>query len=103
MLPIEIVAMILCFGGMVTLTLSGTKNADDAAEISEDDGKHTYSNESLMLGYSLIFLVSWIYASNCVLNRSLKTVHHAIILFWHGVLGITLALTWACVDYFVKP
>ena len=39
-----------------------------------------------------MFLCSWIYASNCVLNRALKHVHHAIVMFWHGVCGITLAI-----------
>ena len=45
----------------------------------------------MMLGYGLIFVTSWIYASNCILNRALKGVHHAIVLFWHGMFGLTLA------------
>ena len=84
--------MVICFGGMVTITLSGAKRAsNEASEISVESGDG-YTSESLILGYSLIFLCSWIYASNCVLNRALKHVHHAIVMFWHGICGISLAI-----------
>ena len=77
---IELLSMVCCFGGMVTITLSGAKSDE-----------RNYTTESLMLGYSLVFLCSWIYAGNCVLNRALKQVHHSIIMFYHGLLGLSVA------------
>ena len=91
-LPVEIIGMVICFACMVTITLSGTANADKEDEIVETDSDvQTFSREQLTLGYALIFLQSWIFASNCVLNRALKPIHHAIVMFWHGALGMTLA------------
>ena len=91
--PIEIVGMVICFAGMVTITLSGTANADSEDEIEEADADvQSFSKEQLILGYALIFIQSWIFASNCVLNRALKPIHHAIVMFWHGTFGMTLAV-----------
>ena len=50
------------------------------------------SNTRTYLGYIIIFLNSWIYATNCVLNRALKGIHHAIVMFWHGVIGFSIAV-----------
>lgn len=101
LLPLEIIAMVVCFAGMVTITLSGANQAQQDST-AESQVNH-YSSQNLILGYSLIFLVSWIYAANCVLNRSLKSVHHAVVMWWHGALGITLALVAMIIDYFVNP
>ena len=59
--------------------------------IGESEGSH-YTSAQLILGYCLIFMNSWVFASNCVLNRALKEVHHAIVMFWHGVCGLSIAL-----------
>ena len=87
---------------MVALTIAGTQTEQESSTSidTEAPAKHTYSSESLVLGYSLIFVVSWIYAANCVLNRSLKSVHHAVVMFWHGTLGITIAVIGVCIDHF---
>ena len=45
----------------------------------------------MILGYALIFATAWVYAVVCILNRALKAVHHAVVLFWHGACGVTLA------------
>lgn len=79
---------------MVTMTLVGSSNAseaDDDTALEVDDDAAAYSKNNLILGYGLIFITSWIYASNCILNRALKNVHHAILMFWHAVIGLTIA------------
>lgn len=96
LLPVEIGAMIVCFGAMITMTLTSAKYS-----ASQDDGTDDvagYSKTQMAIGYPLIFIVSWIYASNCVLNRALKDVHHAILMFWHGVLGIVLAVSGVLIE-----
>ena len=93
LIPLEVVAMIVCFACMVTMTLVGSNNAseadDDTALVVDDEA--AYSKNNLILGYGLIFITSWIYASNCILNRALKNVHHAILMFWHAIIGLTIA------------
>mmetsp|Transcript_2371 Transcript_2371/g.3266 ORF Transcript_2371/g.3266 Transcript_2371/m.3266 type:complete len:262 (+) Transcript_2371:399-1184(+) len=99
MIPLEIISMLLCFGGMVTITIAGSKNAtDEASEAIETN----YSSSQLILGYSLVLLTSWIYASNCVLNRALKGINSGVIMFWHGLLGIMLALAAVTIEYFAR-
>ena len=55
-----------------------------------------------MLGYSLVFLLSWVFSANCVLNRALKGINSGVIMFWHGILGITLATIAVLTQYFVE-
>ena len=84
--------MTVCFACMVTMTLSGAKKAEGADEVETTDSTE-YSSRQLILGYSLIFITAWIYAANCILNRALKGVHHAILMFWHGTIGLCIAAT----------
>ena len=74
------------------MTLSGAKKAEGADEVETTDSTE-YSSRQLILGYSLIFITAWIYAANCILNRALKGVHHAILMFWHGTIGLCIAAT----------
>ena len=56
----------------------------------------------MILGYSLVFIASWVASANNVLNRALKGINCGVIMFWHGALGIIIALTAVCVDYFME-
>ena len=47
----------------------------------------------MILGCSLIFISSWVFATSCVLNRAMKGVHHAIVIFWHGLGGFVIMST----------
>jgi len=89
-IPIELVAMIICFGAMVTITVASTSSDDEGEEGITTDS--LTSNNTLLLGYSLVFVCAWFYAINCVLARVLKNVHPGVLMFWHGVLGLLLAL-----------
>ena len=87
--------MVICFAGMITLTLSSANSASGGDEIVTDPAAEEEiesTSSQLVLGYSLVFFCSWVYSSNCVLNRSLSHVHHAIVMFYHGVGGLILAV-----------
>lgn len=103
MIPLELIAMAICFAGMITITVSGSKqavNEESTGVIDEDTA--FYSSSQLILGYSLVFITAWVYAANCVLNRALKGINSGVIMFWHGVLGIILASIAVSVDFGVS-
>lgn len=52
----------------------------------------SYSTSQLALGYLLIFICAWTFAINCVMVRALSFLHSSVIMFWHGVIGIVMAL-----------
>ena len=52
--PVEIIAMVICFAGTVTITMSSVN------ETSDETTTGNYTTEQQIVGYSLIFLVSWI-------------------------------------------
>ena len=99
MIPCEVIAMLVCFAGMVTVTVSGTRNA---AEDGSDASSANYSRTQLIVGYSLVIVTSWVFAACATLCRALKDISSGIIMFWHGILGITLATIAILVEYFVS-
>ena len=87
-------AMIICFGMMLTITF--TSKGDDQVDVTSSvEGKEqvmSYSSSQLALGYFLIFICAWTFAINCVMVRALSFLHSSVIMFWHGVIGIVMAL-----------
>ena len=86
--------MIICFGMMLTITF--TSKGDDQVDVTSTvEGKEqvmSYSGSQLALGYLLIFICAWTFAINCVMVRALSFLHSSVIMFWHGVIGIVMAL-----------
>ena len=99
MIPCEVIAMLVCFAGMVTVTVSGTRNA---AEDGSDASSANYSRTQLIVGYSLVIVTSWVFAACATLCRALKDISSGIIMFWHGILGVTLATIAILVEYIVS-
>ena len=87
-IPLELLSMLICFGAMVTITVSSTASGETDEGITQNESN---SNSSLLLGYALVFVCAWFYAINCVLARVLRAVHPGVMMFWHGVLGLLLA------------
>ena len=85
--------MFICFGGVVTITISGSKNAKEAVEVSN------YPRELFISGIILSFVLAWLWSVNTILNRALKGIHSGIIMFWHGVLGMMLAIMAVGIHY----
>ena len=103
MIPCEVIAMLICFAGMVTVTVSGTRNAsEDGSADAADASQANYSRTQLIVGYSLVIVTSWVFAACATLCRALKDISSGIIMFWHGILGITLAAIAILVEYFVS-
>ena len=88
LLPIEMIGMLICFAGMVTITLGGNKE-EVVAEVDQTGGV----SKKEMIGYILIFGTSWCMATCNVLNRALKATHSSVIMFWHGILGLVFAFS----------
>mmetsp|Transcript_23104 Transcript_23104/g.30760 ORF Transcript_23104/g.30760 Transcript_23104/m.30760 type:complete len:92 (-) Transcript_23104:461-736(-) len=84
--------MIICFAMMLTITLSSSGQGEDAADGEVSNKGANYSSSQLMLGYALVFICAWTYAINCVLVRALNFMHSSVLMFWHGILGLLLAV-----------
>lgn len=52
-----------------------------------------------VLGFVLISVGSLVMATCSVLNRALKSVSPFVVLFWHGVGGLTIATFLVLVEY----
>ena len=73
----EYVAMVIGFLGVVGITLSKPESSSS-----------TYSESTRLTGIVLAFIMSWVYSTVCVINRRLKDVNFAIVLFYHSIFGI---------------
>ena len=49
-----------------------------------------------------MFVCSWVYATNCVMNRALKGINSGVIMFWHGLFGLILALIVAVIAHYAS-
>ena len=93
---VEIVGILLCFAGMVTITLSTSQTnqidiiTPTEPEIITED--NTTSN-TMIVGAILALGAAWGYASCSILNRKLKATPAAIVMLCHGLFGLLLALT----------
>ena len=86
MLPVEIVGMVICFMAVVAITLS----SNDASSSSEPtDGT---AQDYRTLGYCLVMIGAWVFATTNVLNRVLKELHHALVMFYYSAFGMPLFL-----------
>ena len=96
---IELAAMTICFGCVVGITVFGAKEeSEDDGSVKEIDG----GMDMQVFGLILVSVNSWIYASNCVLNRALSQVQPAIVLFWHGLCGLTFAISMILVESWIN-
>ena len=92
-IPLELMAMFVCFGAMVTITCTGSK---------KDAASSNYESAELIVGYILMFVCSWVIAACTVLCRALKEINIAVIMFWHGVMGLSIAIICIGIDYAVN-
>ena len=90
---IEVIGMVVCFIGVVVITLSQNSHA---TEETIDSGINLR-----ILGIGMIFTCAWLNAITCVLNRKLSGVHHAVVMFWHAILGFAVATLYICIESYV--
>ena len=92
LLALEVVAMIVCFGLLVWMTLS-----DDESSKSVEDTEHT-SIGGHMLGFIFVFIGSWLVAALSVANRVLKGVDIYSVMFFHGFVGLFIGISYVIID-----
>lgn len=89
---IEYIAMVICLVGVVLIAFSKNQYmnsvTDDQSQLEQQE-----STANQFLGISVIFGVSWLFAASNVINRKLKGLHFAIILFYHALCGISIAIS----------
>ena len=95
-LPIEIGGMFVCFGAFLYITLNTSKTEDEAAVTDAD----SVSAAGQLLGIILIFISSWLVAGAFVANRRLKGMNQFIIMFFHGLIGLVMAIVYLGFEVF---
>lgn len=90
---IEYIAMVVCLAGVVFIAMSkeqsmGLNDTNDLVGNSSE----VESGKSSILGIGMIFGVSWLFAACNVINRKLKGMHFAIVLFYHALCGIFITV-----------
>ena len=82
----EIAGMVVCFI-CVYFIGKGAEEEDAATDSTADVSQNMY-----VFGIFLMVAMSWVYASNAILNRALKDFHYVIIMIYHGMLGVFLSI-----------
>lgn len=96
---IELVGMLICFISVVTISMNGAKNYTEDSVSKDQSLTNVVSENMQILGFILISINSWVYAVNCVLNRALRDVNSAVVLFWHGLGGALIAILVILLEY----
>jgi drug/metabolite transporter (DMT)-like permease len=101
----ECIGIVLCFIAVIMLTVEVADDVEeeDSLEIesaSGDQSKLSYLNDSrqMLAGLVLIFICSWAIATTNVLNRSLRSINPAIIMFYHALGGIVLSCSYLIME-----
>ena len=101
MSSVETLGLFICFACVVVITLAGTQDAPrgDDEEVQKKD---TISRAAEIFGFVIMIITSWVYAFNCILNRALKQVNAAVIIFYSGCFGFTVAACILLVEHFLS-
>jgi len=91
---VEIVGLVICFTGVVAITLNGSKNSPDKISLTDN-----VPQREKIMGFLLVFAGAWIYAACCVLNRALKSVNPIVVLFYHGLCGLLIGIFVVLLEY----
>jgi len=78
-MKVEIIGIVLCFGGVVMVTL-----APSDAEVSTD-------SNVLLFGVSLCLVMAWTHSFVQMFNRMMRDVPWYTIMFWHSTIGLCTA------------
>lgn len=85
----EVVAMVISFGGVLCISLSGHfQRKDDKAPV---DLQEEFS-ASHLLGCGLVFVTSWCYAGVTALSRKLQKIHFSVMLFYYSLIALPVTL-----------
>ena len=102
--PLEIMGMVVCFACVVLITLQGAQNeeesTDQAAGADEEPADEQTSDGMQIVGFLLIFGYSLLYAVRCAANRGLKGTLTSVVIFWHGLCGLILAVVAILIEHY---
>ena len=84
---IEYVGMVVCFSGVMGITLA-----------KSDGNFSTYDPSLRTTGLIISFALAWVYSATCVFNRRLRDVHFAVVLFYHCIFGMTMAILYILIE-----
>lgn len=92
---IEIVGIMICFGGVIMIGLSKAQKSDDSQEDKLDvvggkvveDEEEDQSEFDLYFGIAVAFSGAWTFAVCSVFNRKLKEIGYEALMVYHGLIG----------------
>ena len=96
---IEIIGIVICFGGIVMITLSKTEDVDKEQESAadEEDGVHDdYLGVIVGIASAITFALTGIF------NRKLKAIDYTALMVYHGLIGGVLALLVILIEGAIK-
>jgi drug/metabolite transporter (DMT)-like permease len=88
----EYLAMAICFGGVLIITFGKPKDPESTTDAG--DSTRYY-------GIAFAFFIAWLFAACNVINRYLKAIHPATVIFFHALCGLTLAITYMVIERLV--
>jgi drug/metabolite transporter (DMT)-like permease len=91
----EYIAMVICFCGVLAITFSKPEAPEGAVAVVEESSSTRY------YGIALAFAIAWLFAACNVINRYLKRLHFAMVLFYHALCGICLASIFILGEHFI--
>ena len=102
--PIEIIGMIICFCGVVIISLSKAEEVDsekeneaseaDAVTSGTEEVKEEDDDSSVLdkyLGVIIAITAACTFALTSVFNRKLKAIDYTALMVYHGIIGGVLA------------
>ena len=81
---LEIIALILSFGGVFCVTFAGHNKKNESEAVSDTSSS---VNGSHLLGSCLVLITSWCYASVTILTRRIQNVHFAVMLTYYAMVA----------------
>ena len=90
---LQVVSMIVCFGGIVLVTVARPKSADEEADA---DAKVNLSNYEI--GVLMACAVVALFATSAVTTRRLKGLHFNVIQVWLGFVGLVISTIWLVIE-----
>jgi len=92
---IEIVAMVICFIGVVIIATSQLGMQSDENSSTALDNTTT----AMQLGGGILaFALAWQFAVVGTLNRKMKEIHFSVIMYNHTLLGMLIGITWVSIS-----
>jgi len=111
---VEILGIVVCFGGVVIIALSKAEEVDDEKEkekleaelgeenAAEDGSEDEPSELDKYLGVIIAITAAFTFALTSVFNRKLKAIDYTALMVYHGIIGGILASTVILIEGAIK-